>query len=40
MEIYTWEVLPQAWRTARVEEQLAREYGWTLDRLRERCLLA
>lgn len=40
METYTWEVLPETWRAARVEAQLAREYGWTFDRLRERCLLA
>lgn len=39
METYTWEVLPPALRAASVEEQLAREYAWTFDRLRERQLL-
>ena len=39
METYTWEVLPPEWHAARVEEQLAREYRWTFDRLRERSLL-
>ena len=40
METYTWEVLPSEWQTAQVEEQLAREYHWTFDRLRERGLRA
>lgn len=39
METYTWEVLPAEWQTGRVEEQLAREYAWTLDQLRARGLL-
>lgn len=38
METYTWEVLPPEWRAARVEEQIAKEYAWTLARLRERGL--
>ena len=38
METYTWEVLPPELRSASVEEQLTREYEWTLARLRERSL--
>ena len=38
METYTWEVLPAALRAGRVEDQIAREYAWTLARLRERGL--
>ena len=39
METYTWEVLPAALRADGVAEQIAREYAWTFDRLRERRLL-
>ena len=38
IETYTWDVLPPALRAARVEEQIAREYAWTLARLHERRL--
>ena len=38
METYTWDVLPPALRAGRVEDQIAREYAWTFDRLRERHL--
>ena len=38
METYTWEVLPPALHTGRVEEQIAREYAWTRARLGERGL--
>lgn len=37
METYTWEVLPPAVRLP-IEEQLAREYAWTLDALAQRGL--
>lgn len=37
METYTWEVLPSALRLP-IEEQLVREYGWTLRMLAERGL--
>jgi hypothetical protein len=37
METYTWEVLPQALRIG-INEQLVREYEWTLDALRSRGL--
>lgn len=40
METYTWEVLPPAARTARVTDQLVREYEWTLGELRRRKLAA
>ena len=33
METYTWEVLPDGWRDHSVEEMLAKEYRWTLERL-------
>ncbi|MEO7600062.1 MAG: metabolite traffic protein EboE [Opitutus sp.] len=37
METYTWEVLPPAMRLG-IEEQLAREYAWTLDACAQRGL--
>lgn len=37
METYTWEVLPADLRIG-IEDQLVREYEWTLDSLRERNL--
>jgi sugar phosphate isomerase/epimerase len=38
METYTWAVLPEGLRAARVGEQLAAEYAWTLGELRQRGL--
>ena len=38
METYTWDVLPPGLKDRSVEEQLAAEYAWTLQRLRERGL--
>jgi sugar phosphate isomerase/epimerase len=38
METYTWEVLPPDLRSATVEDQLVKEYEWTLAALRERAL--
>lgn len=38
METYTWEVLPPELKSGNVVEQLAGEYHWTLERLRERGL--
>jgi hypothetical protein len=38
METYTWEVLPRDLRAASVEDQLEREYLWTLTELRKRHL--
>jgi sugar phosphate isomerase/epimerase len=38
METYTWGVLPDSMRTSRVEEQVAKEYRWTLAELNERAL--
>ena len=38
METYTWEVLPPDIRAASVEDQLEREYAWTLAELRRRSL--
>jgi hypothetical protein len=37
METYTWEVLPAALRLP-IEDQLVREYAWTLDQLARRRL--
>ncbi|MDO8541117.1 MAG: metabolite traffic protein EboE [Opitutaceae bacterium] len=37
METYTWEVLPPAMRLP-IEDQLVREYGWTLEALAQRGL--
>lgn len=37
METYTWEVLPPALRLP-IEEQLVREYAWTLEALAARGL--
>ena len=37
METYTWEVLPAALRLP-IEDQLVREYAWTLGGLAERGL--
>ena len=39
METYTWEVLPPAMRLP-IEDQLVREYAWTLQALAERGLAA
>jgi len=39
METYTWEVLPPALRLG-IEDQLVREYAWTLDALAARGLAA
>jgi len=36
METYTWEVLPPELKSQSVVDQLAAEYNWTLDRLKER----
>lgn len=36
VETYTFDVLPAAYRTDSVTDDLARELGWTLDRLRRR----
>jgi hypothetical protein len=38
METYTWEVLPPDMRSATVEDQLAKEYEWTLAQLAARGL--
>lgn len=38
METYTWEVLPAELKTQNVVDQLAAEYEWTLEHLRERGL--
>jgi len=38
METYTWAVLPEPLRAARVEEQVAAEYAWTLAELGKRGL--
>jgi len=38
METYTWAALPGPMRAARVEDQLAAEYAWTLGELRRRGL--
>lgn len=38
METYTWEVLPPDLRATTVEDQLAKEYDWTLTELRKRGL--
>jgi hypothetical protein len=37
METYTWEVLPPALRLG-IEEQLTREYAWTLEACAQRGL--
>ena len=37
METYTWEVLPPAMRL-KIEDQLVREYAWTLDACAQRGL--
>jgi hypothetical protein len=34
METYTWEVMPEAMQEGDVVDQLAKEYGWTLEGLR------
>ena len=39
METYTWEVLPPGLRAGCVEEQIAREYIWTLEQLQRRQLI-
>ena len=38
METYTWEVLPEAMRSESVEDQLVKEYQWTLKEMEERGL--
>ena len=38
METYTWEVMPSAMKSGNVVDQLASEYAWCLERLRERGL--
>jgi len=38
METYTWEVMPPAMKSRIVVDQLASEYDWCLERLRERGL--
>jgi len=38
METYTWAVLPPAWRSRSVVDQLAGEYDWALRELRRRRL--
>ena len=38
METYTWAVLPESLRSAKVEEQIAAEYAWTLGELKKRGL--
>jgi hypothetical protein len=38
METYTWEVMPAALKSRSVVDQLAAEYAWCLERLRERGL--
>jgi len=38
METYTWAVLPESLRAAKVEGQIAAEYVWTLAELRKRGL--
>ena len=38
METYTWAVLPESIRSAKVEEQIAAEYAWTLGELKKRGL--
>ena len=40
METYTWEVLPDAMRSAGVEDQLVKEYEWTLAEMARRGLHA
>ncbi len=39
METYTWEVLPDKLRSIDVVEQVAKEYNWTLNILKERGLV-
>jgi hypothetical protein len=38
METYTWAMLPEFLRSAKVEEQIAAEYAWTLGELKKRGL--
>jgi sugar phosphate isomerase/epimerase len=38
METYTWAVLPESLRSAKVEEQIAAKYMWTLGELKKRGL--
>jgi hypothetical protein len=38
METYTWAVLPENLRSERVEDQLVKEYDWTLAEMRLRGL--
>jgi hypothetical protein len=38
METYTWEVLPAAWKSRTIVDQLAAEYDWCLEHLRARGL--
>jgi len=39
METYTWEVLPEAMRSEAVEDQLVKEYDWTLAEMSKRGLV-
>lgn len=39
METYTWEVLPEALRSEAVEDQLVKEYNWTLAEMAKRGLV-
>ncbi|MDB6137210.1 MAG: hypothetical protein JWO94_282 [Verrucomicrobiaceae bacterium] len=36
METYTWEVLPEAMRSESVDDQLVKEYDWTLGEMEKR----
>jgi hypothetical protein len=38
METYTWEVLPKELQSTSVVKQVAKEYEWTLQALKERAL--
>jgi hypothetical protein len=38
METYTWEVLPENLRSDSVEDQLVKEYDWTLAEMAKRGL--
>ena len=39
METYTWEVLPEPHRSTAVEDQLVKEYQWTLAEMGKRGLV-
>ena len=38
METYTWEVLPKELQSESVVKQVAKEYEWTLQQLKEQGL--